>query len=288
MPLSVVREPGKPCGSDSSIAGTTVKFVLVDLEVDPVATTLSGPLGDEGIIISVDQIPCELAVMSVLARLLPKTTAMGSKDFVPDPETRIVVPGGPLVGWIRRPAPKTKVAHLTLVSDVDTPELLIVYVPAIESGALKLEDHDPCESAEIPEETVFPSKVNKIPVSPDLKPIPVTDTVSPGAASGCPKDNVAVTVKVVWSLPDALLAPTDFAPPDVLAGISTVVTIFPVLSELVDESTTPDIVRSTGELGANPDPLTVIGVPGGPLSGVTLKEDVIVNVLVKVLPILTV
>ena len=39
------------------MAGTTVKFVVVDLEVDPVATTLKGPLGEEGIVISVDQTP---------------------------------------------------------------------------------------------------------------------------------------------------------------------------------------------------------------------------------------
>ena len=183
-PLSVVREPGNPWGSDSSIAGTTVKFVLVDLEVDPLATTLKGPLGEDGIVISVAQIPWEFAVMSVLAKLLPKTTATGSSDFVPDPETRMIVPGGPLVGWIRRPAPRINVAHLTLVSDVDTPELLIVYVPAIESGALKLEAQYPCESAEMPEATVFPSNVTEIPDSPDLKPIPLTETVSPGAASG--------------------------------------------------------------------------------------------------------
>ena len=98
---------------------------------------------------------------------------------------------------------------------------------------------------------------------------------------------MAVTVNVVWSLPDALLAPMDLAPPDVFGGISTVVTILPVLSELVVERTTPDIVKSTVEFGANPDPLTVIGVPGGPLSGVTLKEDVIVNVRIKLFPILT-
>ena len=98
---------------------------------------------------------------------------------------------------------------------------------------------------------------------------------------------MAVTVNVVWSLPDALLAPMDLAPPDVLGGISTVVTILPVLSELVAERTTPDIVKSTAELGANPDPRTVTGVPGGPLPGVTLKEDVIVKVRIKVLPILT-
>ena len=67
---------------------------------------------------------------------------------------------------------------------MDTPELLIVYLPAIESGALKLEDQDPCESAEIPEATVSPSKVTEIPDSPDLKPIPLIVTVSPGAASG--------------------------------------------------------------------------------------------------------
>ena len=120
----------------------------------------------------------------MLAKLLPTTTAIGSRDFVPDPETRTVVPGGPLVGWIRSPAPRIRVAHLTLVSEVDTPELLMVYVPAIESGALKLEDQEPWESAEIPEATVFPSNVNEIPDSPDLKPIPLTDTVSPGAASG--------------------------------------------------------------------------------------------------------
>ena len=98
---------------------------------------------------------------------------------------------------------------------------------------------------------------------------------------------MAVTVNVVWSLPDALLAPMDLAPPDVLGGISTVVTILPVLSELVAERTTPDIVKSTAELGANPDPLTVTGVPGGPLSGVTLNEDVMVKVRIKVLPTLT-
>ena len=184
MPLSVVREPGNPCGSDKSKAGTTVKLVLVALEVDPLATTLRGPLGEDGIVMSVDQIPWELAVISVLAKLLPKTTAMGSRDLVPDPETLMVVPGGPLVGWIRRPAPRISVAHLTLVSDVDTPELLIVYVPAIESGALKLEDQDPVESAEIPEATLLPSNVTEIPDSPDLKPIPLTETVSPGAASG--------------------------------------------------------------------------------------------------------
>ena len=96
---------------------------------------------------------------------------------------------------------------------------------------------------------------------------------------------MAVTANVVWSLPDALLAPMDLAPPDVLPGISTVVTILPVLSELVVERTTPDIVKSTAELGANPDPLTVIGVPGGPLAGLTLKDDVMVKVRVKVLPI---
>ena len=223
----------------------------------------------------------------MLAKLLPNTTAIGSSDLVPDPETLIVVPGGPLVGWIRRPAPRISVAHLTLVSEVDTPELFMVYVPAIESGALKLEDQDPCESAEIPEATVFPSKVNEIPDSPDLNPIPLTDTVSPGAASGWPKDNVAVTVNVAWSLPEGLLAPIDLAPPGVSAGISTVVIIFPVLSEFVTESTTPDMVRSTAELGANPEPLTVTGVPGGPSSGLTLKEDVMVNVRVKELPILT-
>ena len=39
---------------------------------------------------------------------------------------------------------------------------------------------------------------------------------------------MAVTVNVVWSLPDALLAPMDLAPPDVFGGISTVVTILPV------------------------------------------------------------
>ena len=162
-----------------------------------------------------------------------------------------------------------------------------MYVPAILSGASKLEDQDPCESAEIPEATVLPSNVTKIPDSPDLKPIPLTETVSPGAASGWLKDKVAVTVNVVWSLPDALLAPMDLAPPDVVGGISTVVTIFPVLSELVAERTTPDIVRSTAELGANPDPLTVIGVPGGPLSGLTLKEDVMVKEWTKLFPILT-
>jgi hypothetical protein len=59
-----------------------------------------------------------------------------------------------------------------------------MYFPAIESGALKLDDQDPCESAEIPDATVFPSKVTKIPDSPDLKPIPLIETVSPGAASG--------------------------------------------------------------------------------------------------------
>ena len=53
----MVREPGNPCGSDSSIFGTTVKLVLVDLEVDPVATTLRGPLGEDGIVMSVDQTP---------------------------------------------------------------------------------------------------------------------------------------------------------------------------------------------------------------------------------------
>lgn len=85
---------------------------------------------------------------------------------------------------MRKPAPNTIFAHRTLVSDVDTPEPLIVYVPAIESGALKLEDQEPWESADIPEATVFPSKVIEIPVSPDLNPIPLTVTVSPGAASG--------------------------------------------------------------------------------------------------------
>ena len=39
------------------MAGTTVKFVAVDLDVPPVATTLKGPLGEEGILISVDQTP---------------------------------------------------------------------------------------------------------------------------------------------------------------------------------------------------------------------------------------
>ena len=219
--------------------------------------------------------------------MLPITTTICSKDFAPDPEIRIIVPGAPLVGWIRNPAPNTIFAQRTLVSDVDTPEPLMVYVPAIESGAPKLEVQEPCESADIPDATVFPSKVIEIPVSPDLNPIPLTVTVSPGAASGWSNDKVAVTVKVVWSLPEALLAPMDFAPPGVLAGISTVVTIFPVLSELVEDSTTPDMVKSITELGANPEPRTVIGVPGGPVSGLTLNEDVMVKVRVKVAPILT-
>lgn len=98
---------------------------------------------------------------------------------------------------------------------------------------------------------------------------------------------MAVTLNVAWSLPEALLAPMDFAPPAVLDGISTVVTIFPVLSELVDDNTTPDMVKSIIELGPNPEPRTVIGVPGGPWSGLTLKEDVIVNVRVRVVPIMT-
>ena len=98
---------------------------------------------------------------------------------------------------------------------------------------------------------------------------------------------MAVTLNVAWSLPEALLAPMDFAPPAVLDGISTVVTIFPVLSELVDDNTTPDMVKSIIELGPNPEPRTVIGVPGGPWSGLTLKEDVMVNVRVRVVPILT-
>ena len=84
----------------------------------------------------------------------------------------------------------------------------------------------------MPEATLLPAKVTEIPVSPDLNPVPLTLTISPGDAWAWATERVAVTVKVVWFPPEESLTEMVFDPPEVLDGISTRVSILPELSAL--------------------------------------------------------
>ena len=187
--------------------------------------------------------------------------------------TLTTVPGSPLVGSMRKPAPRVILVVLTSPAEVEEPEALMVWVPAVALGTSKVVDHTPWESAEMPEATLLPPKVTEIPVSPDLNPVPLTLIMSPGDVWAWATERMAVTLKVAWSPPEGLVIAMDLEPPEVLEGISTVVRILPRLSALAVLRISPSIVMSTSEPGLKPEARTVTELPGGPLEGVTLRMN---------------
>ena len=164
---------------------------------------------------------------SILARLLPIITVIRSRDRAPEPLTPTTVPGAPLVGSMRKPAPRMILAWLTSPAEVEEPDAFMVWVPAGALGTSKVVDHTPCELAVMLEDTVLPAKVTEIPASPDLNPIPLTLTLSPGDAWDWATEMMAVTLKDAWFAPEGPVIAKDLEPPEVSDGISTVVRILP-------------------------------------------------------------
>ena len=276
-PFKVNLEPGNPVGWPTLMAGVTVKLVLAPFPLDPEATMVKRPPGAIGMVRSAAQTPRVLASTSTPGRLLPAVTVIRSRDRAPEPLTLTTVPGSPLLGTILNPDTRVILVVLTSPAEVEEPEALMVWVPAVALGASKVVDHTPWESAEMPEATLLPPKVTEIPVSPDLNPVPLTLIMSPGEAWAWATERRAVTLKVAWSPPEGLVIAMDLEPPEVLEGISTVVRILPWLSALAVLRISPSIVMSTSEPGLKPEALTVTELPGGPLEGVTLKDEVILK-----------
>lgn len=112
-----------------------------------------------------------------------------------------------------------------------------------------------------------------IPDSKALKPAPLTFMMSPVVASGRSKERVAVTLKEDCPVTEEPLAPIDLAPPAVFDGMSKSVNILPSLLALTVNWVCPSRVILMEDPGLNPEPRTVTEVPGGPLEGEILKED---------------
>jgi len=97
--------------------------------------------------------------------------------------------------------------------------------------------------------------------------------MSPVVASGRSKERVAVTLKEDCPVTEEPLAPIDLAPPAVFVGIFNSVNILPSLLALTVNWVCPSKVILMEDPGLKPEPRTVIDVPGGPLEGEILKED---------------
>ncbi|MEK7815035.1 MAG: hypothetical protein AAB291_03860 [Chloroflexota bacterium] len=222
--------------------------------------------------------PCSLAATSVLTGLSPTVTVILSLAPKPEPLTFKLVPGGPLERSSLKLAPSVSVTARTLVEEVRGPEARIVWEPAAAVGTVKVLDHFPWASAAIPEASVVPSKVTVMPVSLAPKPTPVAVTEMPGEALGRSIESNGVTVKVVWTLPadgaDALMT----RGPAGTSGAWKEIDIEPWPSAEAGRSGAPSKVTATVALGPKPEPATFTVAPGGPLSGETDKEDVMVKV----------
>ena len=102
--------------------------------------------------------------------------------------------------------------------------------------------------------------------------------LSPMTAVDLSRVRVAVTVKEACPVTEEPPAAMDFTPPDVSEGILRSTNILPSLFALMVTWVCPSRVILTGDPGPKPEPRSVTEVPGGPLEGEILKEDLMTKV----------
>ncbi len=159
---------------------------------------LCEPEAEAGITKVLLQAPLALAEIPEAMGLPSKVTLMPvSLALKPEPVTVTELPGDPLVLLRVMAAPMVKVTFGAVPEIVTEPYAPTLCEPEGEAGAVKLVFQAPVVFADIPEATVFPSKVTVIPVSPALKPEPVTVIAVPGVPLFLLREIDAVVKKVV-------------------------------------------------------------------------------------------
>ena len=136
----VTEFPGEPEGSEITIVGVTVKLVVVAWLIVPVARIEITPFGAGGMAMSALQTPLLSAVAPSVAKPPPISMVMRSLALTPEPEILTNVPGGPLVRSRLTPAPMDNWTEGTL-DDVDEPDALTLWLPAVVVGTVNELDH---------------------------------------------------------------------------------------------------------------------------------------------------
>jgi hypothetical protein len=150
--------------------------------------------------------------------------------------------------------------------------------PAEEAGTVKLLFQAPVALADIPEATVFPSKVTVIPVSLALNPEPVTVTELPCVPLVLLKEIAAVVVNVAETTPVTDPDTVIVWEPEAEAGTIKLLlqapteVAVPVATELPSKAT---VILS---YAPKPAPVIVIELPGEPEVLLQERAAVVVNV----------